>query len=137
MSPRQSPPPRSAAHRHRRRPGPEDGASAPHPSYPWQWRAGAAHQNHPAAGSAWRTSFVRHLESDSRRYGNPQRVTLSETWYYTTTFAGPSELAGLALLRAPTGAETAPAEHTLRGDWRVDLDWLLQSLPGPQLRVPA
>src|SRR5207302_114935 len=81
MTPRRSPPPRSASHRHRRRPGPEDGASAPHPSYPWQWRAGAAHQNHPAAGSAWRTSVVRHLESDSRRYGNPQRVTLSETWY--------------------------------------------------------
>src|SRR5205823_11156641 len=44
MSPRRSPPPRSASPRHRRRPGPDDGASAPHPSYPWQWRAGAAHQ---------------------------------------------------------------------------------------------
>ncbi len=50
----------SASPRHRRRPAPEDGASAPHPLYPLQWRAGAAHQNHPATGSAWRTSFVRH-----------------------------------------------------------------------------
>ena len=30
---------------------------------------------------AWRTSFVRHLESDLPGFGNPQRVTLSETWY--------------------------------------------------------
>src|SRR5436305_13845391 len=89
MSPRQSPPPQSASPRHTRRPAPEDGASAPHPSYPWQWRAGPAHQNHPAAGSAWRTSFVRHLESDSRRYGNPQRVTLSETRYKDEGRKGP------------------------------------------------
>src|SRR5438876_6585573 len=92
MSLRRSPPPRSASPRHRRRPGPEDGASALHPSYPWQWRAGAAHQNHPAVGSAWRTSVVRHLESDSRRYGNPQRVTLSETWYKAgALFANPAK----------------------------------------------
>src|SRR5450830_1482530 len=30
----------------------------------------------------WRTSLVRHLESDQRRFGNPQRVTPSGIWYY-------------------------------------------------------
>src|SRR5674476_268324 len=29
----------------------------------------------------WRTSFVRHLESDRYRFGNPQRVTPSGNWY--------------------------------------------------------
>jgi len=33
----------------------------------------------------WRTSLVRHLESDRRRFVNPQRVTPSETWYYGDT----------------------------------------------------
>jgi hypothetical protein len=29
----------------------------------------------------WRTSFVHHVESDPRRFGNPQRVTPSEIRY--------------------------------------------------------
>src|SRR5665811_333890 len=29
----------------------------------------------------WRTSFVRHLESDRHRFGNPQRVTPSGIWH--------------------------------------------------------
>jgi hypothetical protein len=29
----------------------------------------------------WRTSFVRHLESDLNRFGNPQRVTPLGIWY--------------------------------------------------------
>src|SRR5260221_10189940 len=70
-SPRRSRLPRSASPRHRWRPGPEAGASAPNPSRLLQWRAVAVRQNQPAAGSAWRTSFVRHLESDSRPSGNP------------------------------------------------------------------
>src|SRR5450755_824720 len=33
----------------------------------------------------WRTSLVRHLESDPPRFVNPQRVMPSEIWYNTIT----------------------------------------------------
>src|SRR5450631_2631299 len=35
----------------------------------------------------WRTPFVRHLESDRHRFGNPQRVTPSGIWYYCGLYA--------------------------------------------------
>ena len=41
----------------------------------------ARRQNQPEAQSAWRTSFVRHLESDNCRFENPHRVTPGGNWY--------------------------------------------------------
>src|SRR4051794_26745863 len=62
--PRRSGPPRCGLPPHRSRPGPKGAALAGHPSSCGQSRAAHGHQSLSGAEPAWRTSLVRHLESD-------------------------------------------------------------------------
>ena len=63
-------------------PAPEAAWPEAHPSTALRRPSPSAHQNQPEVELAWRTSRARHLESDTRRFGNlPVRVTLTELRY--------------------------------------------------------
>jgi hypothetical protein len=53
-------------------PEPKAAAPAARPSIASPTPSPSAHQNQPGAEWAWRTSSVRHLESELSRFGNPQ-----------------------------------------------------------------
>src|ERR1700731_1216127 len=79
--PRPSPPP-SGSRLRKSRPAPEAAWPEAHPSTTSRRPSPSAHQNQPEVELAWRTSRARHLESDTRRFGNlPIRVTLTELRY--------------------------------------------------------
>ena len=51
----------------------------------------SAHQNQPGAEWAWRTSSVRHLESEPSRFGNPQPSHAFRDLVLTMASANPSQ----------------------------------------------
>ena len=60
-------------------PAPEAAWPEAHPSTALRRPSPSAHQNQSEVELAWRTSRARHLESDTRRFGNlPIQVTLTE-----------------------------------------------------------
>src|SRR5271156_1382913 len=52
-------------------PAPEAAWPEAHPSTASRRPSPSAHQNQPEVEWPWRTSCARHLESDTRRFGNP------------------------------------------------------------------
>ena len=59
---------------------------------------------------AWRTSCTRHLESDTRRFGNPLRVTLTELRYKWRPGAGLSADKEASARLDPNGRDPAGTE---------------------------